>query len=318
MKILYGVNGTGNGHITKSSQIIKTLESRGHEVDILISGQNKNLHLPFKPKWQKAGFTFSYKNGAIDLFKTIRETNLNSFFKDLELDLFEYDKICTDFEPITAWASKLSGRDSIGISHQYSFLSDKVPRPHKKDLVAELFMKYFSPTSNPIGLHFLNYDKDIYHPILRDDVIKGISFENGHVLVYLPSYSKEVLVNHFSNFKNEIHIFTKTDKQERFGKLLINPLSEATFLESLLTCDLVITAAGFELPSEALYLGIKMICISIEGQYEQACNAAALNKLGVRTINKLEQLKDLSCEKIGWQWINPLDNIISIIESQHL
>ena len=40
MKILYGVQGTGNGHITRSSILIPILRDMGHEVEVIISGRN--------------------------------------------------------------------------------------------------------------------------------------------------------------------------------------------------------------------------------------------------------------------------------------
>ncbi len=317
MKILYGINGTGNGHITKSAQIIESLEQRGHEVDILVSGLNKNINLPFKPKWIKSGFTFNYKNGKINLPRTFADSNIIGFLKDLRIDLSNYDRVCSDFEPITSWAAKISNIDAIGISHQYSFLSDLVPRPKKKNITAELFMRYFSPVSLPIGLHFHPYDKDILGPIIRKEILFGKNENKGHVIVYLPSYSPSILIEHFSNFIEEIHLFTNVDKAHKINNILVCPLSNSDFIKSLLSCDKVITAAGFELPSESLYLRKKLICIPISGQYEQACNASALEQSGIRVIDELSQLRDLKCDRIDWNWSNPLDKILETIEYQH-
>ena len=38
-KILYGLNGTGSGHITRAREILPYLEKK-YDVDILISGSN--------------------------------------------------------------------------------------------------------------------------------------------------------------------------------------------------------------------------------------------------------------------------------------
>jgi hypothetical protein len=46
----------------------------------------------------------------------------------------------------------------------------------------------------------------------------------------------------------------------------------------------VVTSAGFETCAEAMYLGKKLLVIPIRNQYEQACNAAALEQLGVHVI----------------------------------
>ncbi|WP_216073950.1 glycosyltransferase family protein, partial [Acinetobacter baumannii] len=50
----------------------------------------------------------------------------------------------------------------------------------------------------------------------------------------------------------------------------------------------VITGAGFETPAEALYLGKKLLCLPIRGQYEQLCNAAALKNFGVTIVDKMD------------------------------
>ena len=47
--------------------------------------------------------------------------------------------------------------------------------------------------------------------------------------------------------------------------------------------------AGFETPSEALYLKKKLLVIPMKNQYEQQCNAEALKDMGVSVIYDLNQ-----------------------------
>ena len=58
----------------------------------------------------------------------------------------------------------------------------------------------------------------------------------------------------------------------------------------ILNGDIVdsITGGGFETPAEALKLKKKLMVIPIRGQYEQQCNAAALEHLGIKKIDKLD------------------------------
>ncbi len=42
MKILYGIQCTGNGHLTRSLKVISRLKKLGHNVDILLSGKDYN------------------------------------------------------------------------------------------------------------------------------------------------------------------------------------------------------------------------------------------------------------------------------------
>ena len=64
-------------------------------------------------------------------------------------------------------------------------------------------------------------------------------------------------------------------------------ISNQKFVESLTSCYGVICNAGFETPSEALFLGKRLIVIPLKGQYEQKCNAIALKNMDIPTIKKL-------------------------------
>jgi hypothetical protein len=60
----------------------------------------------------------------------------------------------------------------------------------------------------------------------------------------------------------------------------------------------IITGAGFETPAEALYLGKKLMCLPIRGQYEQLCNAAALKKFEVPILNSIDD--NFNAEVLQW------------------
>lgn len=51
MKILYALQGTGNGHISRARAIIPILQNYC-SVDILVSGYQKDIDLPFEVKYQ--------------------------------------------------------------------------------------------------------------------------------------------------------------------------------------------------------------------------------------------------------------------------
>ena len=75
MKILYAVQGTGNGHITRAIEIIPFLQKKG-EVDILVSGIQSDIELPFKVKYKFNGLSFIFgKQGGVDIWKTYWKLN---------------------------------------------------------------------------------------------------------------------------------------------------------------------------------------------------------------------------------------------------
>ncbi len=317
MKILYGVQGTGNGHITRSIKMITTLKSMGFEVDTLVSGSNYQINLPFECKFNFKGFNFSFnKDGSINKFNTLIENDFYQFLKDTKLDLKQYDTLITDFEPILAWSAKFKEREIWGIGNQYSFLSKNSPRPTKKDLIGETVLKWMAPVTNPIGIHFQRYDDFIELPIIRDDIIYGKLEDFGHYTVYLPNVNLKELVNELNSFtKNRFHIFSNTYYYNtEYRNCRIYPLDKFMFQKSFLTSTGVITTGGFQTTSESLYCGKKLLVIPINNQYEQMCNGESLSRLGI----KVGQLSDIgnfltSCKNVKLTWEDPTNKIISMI-----
>jgi hypothetical protein len=54
-----------------------------------------------------------------------------------------------------------------------------------------------------------------------------------------------------------------------------------------------------------LYLGKKLLCLPIRGQYEQLCNAAALQMFNVKIVDKIDETFTESVQK----WINGLNPV---------
>lgn len=319
MKILYGIQSTGNGHISRSTKIIHRLIKSGCQVDILLSGNNYQIILPFPVKYHMRGFTLYYdRNSKTDYLKTLTNLNFFQFLKDIKLDLREYDKIISDFEPITAWASKFSERECIGISNQYSFLSEKTPRPEKKSLIGEIILNKMAPVSKPIGLHFEKYDDFIYTPIIKETMIMLEKSDRGYYLVYLPTYNIDTLIKTLlKHDKTKFELYHPNANNIKFKNINMNQIHKDRFDESLRHSHGVITAAGFQTTSESLFLGKKLFCIPIEGQYEQQCNAISLKKLGVQVGSLTEGLTNfiLTEKSIKLNWKDSTDDIINIILS---
>jgi uncharacterized protein (TIGR00661 family) len=317
MRILYGIQCTGNGHITRSIKVINRLKLLGHQVDILLSGKNSELNFPFEVKYRFKGFTlYTDATGGIDYTKTILSFDIISFIKHIRLSLNDYDKVITDFEPITAWACKLHNKPCYGISNQYSFVSKKTPRADK-DFFGEKILKWMAPVETPIGLHYKQYDNFIYKPIINDEIINTKPLDAGHYTVYLPSYSLINTIEELTSFNNIFHIFhTDIKTVYRFKNCIIYPIDKKSFVDSFRNSHGIITNAGFQTSSEALYMSKKLMVIPVKGQYEQECNAEALKNIGVVT-GKLEDIElFLQTDKIKFdKWDDPTNQILDIILS---
>ena len=110
MKILYGVQATGNGHITRARVMCEALKKAGVEVDWMFSGRELDQYFDmecFGDFQRFKGLTFAIEKGQISYIKTAFKNNLWQFYKDVNaLDLSGYDLVINDFEPISAWAAK--------------------------------------------------------------------------------------------------------------------------------------------------------------------------------------------------------------------
>lgn len=59
MRILYAIQGTGNGHVCRAEDIVPLLMKKG-EVDVLISGTQADVQLPFPIKYRFEGLSFIF------------------------------------------------------------------------------------------------------------------------------------------------------------------------------------------------------------------------------------------------------------------
>jgi uncharacterized protein (TIGR00661 family) len=286
MKILYAIQGTGNGHISRAREIIPLLEKHG-EVDLLVSGTQADVALSQPVKYKFHGFSFIFgKKGGVAHYKTWQSMNLFQFWKDMKsLNLKEYNLIVNDFEPITAWACKLKGIESVSLSHQAAFESDKVPRPRTIDW-GKLILNHYAPATHYIGFHFNKYDDYIHTPVIRSEIRRLKPSNLGHYTVYLPAVDDKYIVKLLSQIPNiKWQVFSKHSKNSYVaGNVAVEPVNNEHFNLSLASCEGLLTGGGFEGPAEALYLGKKLLVAPMRYQYEQQCNAYALKQFGLPVI----------------------------------
>nr|WP_321450132.1 glycosyltransferase family protein [uncultured Carboxylicivirga sp.] len=301
MKILYAIQGTGNGHMARAYEVIPELKKHG-DVDIVVSGIQTEISLPWPVKFRYYGMGFIFgKNGGVDIKSTIRKTHLHTFIKEIfSVPIHHYDLVINDFEPVVAWACKLKGKKCISLSHQSAVLHPKAPKPRIKDYLGRNILKFYAPTSYTYGFHFNNIDSNITTPVIRSDIRNATTTNTGHYTVYLPSYSDDKIIKVLTQIPNiEWQVFSKHNNEEKTIKNIhIQPVDKEKFTKSFLSCEGILCNAGFETPAEALYMGKKLCVIPMKGQYEQQCNAAFVENMGITTLTNFEA----SIERIN-DWV---------------
>jgi uncharacterized protein (TIGR00661 family) len=290
-KILYAIQGTGNGHVARAREIIPILQEYG-EVDIVLSGDQSSIDLPIEIKYRSKGLTFLYnKRGGVSFIKTLFRNNFIKIIKEIiDFPIHKYDVVINDFEFIAAWSAKWRGIESFGLGHQASFLSKNCPRPSKKDLLGEWILRYYAPCSHNIGFHFESFDDFIHKPVVRKEIRDLAKSNRGHYTVYLPAYGDKQIHHYLSQIPEiKWEVFSKRAKEAfKMDNVHFRPTNNTQFIQSFASCEGILTSAGFETPAEALFMGKKLFVVPIKHQYEQYCNAEALKRLGLPVANNLD------------------------------
>jgi uncharacterized protein (TIGR00661 family) len=293
MKILYAIQGTGNGHITRALELIPAFKALPDtEVDILISGTEHDLRLPFEVKYKLKGLSFVFsKTGGIDLLKTFKSLNSRRLLRDIsELPVEQYQLVVNDFEPISCRSAILHNVPCIGLSNQAATLHPLAPKPEVTDLTGKLILNHYAPCHAQIGFHFKRLTEEVFTPVIRKAVRNAEVGNKGHYTVYLPAYSDQKIIRALEMLPEyEWHIFSKHSKSPyKHKSMSIYPLQNEAFLNSMAQSAGVICNAGFGTTTEALFLGKKLLVVPMKGQLEQQCNAAMLKSMGVDVLKSLK------------------------------
>jgi len=304
MKILYAIQTTGNGHLSRAQKLVPEF-SKKVTVDILTSGPLNNFPTYKPPIKHYKGFKFfTSKSGSINWIKTIFFNNYIQFFVDIyNCPVKNYDMVVSDYEPVSAWASLIRGVKCVALSNQYVLNSKNVPKPKRYSRILLSAINLLCPTKIGYGYHYKPYNENILDPIIRDRIRKIDISTNNEILIYLPTYSIDNIIDIIKKIPVQMEwtIFTnESDSNYKLDGININSISDELFTKKIGSCYGIICAGGFSTTSEAIFLGKPMLVVPVKAQIEQQFNAAALEKEGIQV------LKEFSLnyiDKIN-EWIN--------------
>ena len=242
----------------------------------------------FKDYQVRTGLTFNTHKGQVKYLKTALEAKPRTLMNDINsLDLSAYDLVISDFEPVTSWAGRKQKRTVLGIGHQYAF-NHTIPR-EGSDPIANQVMKYFAPAHVGVGLHWHHFGQPILPPVIETPETPKSIIKN-KIIVYLPFEDQNEVVALLAPFTDfSFQVYAPVVVESKYAHIVVNPLSRDAFQKDLYDSAGIISNAGFELASEALQLGKKILAKPLHAQMEQISNAAALKQLGYgQTMNDLD------------------------------
>lgn len=281
MKILYAIQATGNGHLSRAEEIIPCFEKRA-ETHILISGLQGEYKLSHPIKYQCQGFGFIFgKKGGIDWRATFKKNNILKLFNEIrKIDLSEYDLIITDFEPVAAWAAFFQNKYCIGIGNQYALNENPIKSIVPKFQFSKFILKIYAPVQKKYPVFYRNITQKTTLPIIRKQIREIEPYSKSHYLIYLSAFHPNKITELVAAFpEQQFKVFSRYVSQiEKKDNITLYPIDNDLFLKALSTCRGVITHAGFGLTSESMFLGKKLFLIPMKDQIEQLINAAYLKK----------------------------------------
>nr|WP_212752300.1 MULTISPECIES: MJ1255/VC2487 family glycosyltransferase [unclassified Vibrio] len=301
VRILYGVQGTGNGHISRARAMSQAFTKHKVSIDFLFSGREKADYFSmecFGDFYTRRGLSFITVRGKVSYLKTAMRTNLWAFLQEVDqLDLDGYDLVINDFEPVSAWAAKRQAVPCISLSHQNAF---RYSVPLKGiTWLDHIILQYFAPADHHLALYWYHFNQAILPPIVNTHLSSGGGNEH-FILVYLPFEEIHQVCELLSRFSHHRFICYHPTVLDHaiVENIELKPLCHRAFHEHLHRCNGVIANGGFELPSEALSLGKKLLLKPLSGQFEQQSNVATLDLLGLAST-----MDFLDASVIG-RWLN--------------
>jgi len=305
MKILFGVQTEGNGHITQAIAVKQYLKQNGYDVSKAFAASKKRgLSKYFTDEFNVVeydGFDFVFDNvGRVVIWKTILKNTFElprlivSFIKICNVIRKEKpDAIFNYYEPLVGLTSLFFRNIKyVSFGHQYamdSYVYPKITGYTVQKLFLSIINKITSIRAKIVALSYYEFNDEeliVSPPILRSESYSVSDKKEDFVLVYL--MNEDMLPQLFSEAKKypyiKIECFTKLTKQhDELPNLKLFNLDGKLFQEKMKVCKAVICSGGFETSAEAIYQNKPLLMIPMPNHYEQHanCNDAYLSSFGI-------------------------------------
>ena len=295
VRIAYGVQTTGRGHITSCLALREELLQRGHQVFILSSGMGVPEYFRGL-SFHRPGPTFAVRRARISAARTALRfaRHMHRYRRSVadfetELSRLNPDLVIVNFEPLTSRAAERLALPTVSIDHQHFNLIPGVPRPPRgspsqlrNEVSARVVLKrWIRPCNAYLLCSLFRFDhrsssERIIPPILDRKVLemRNRLCDDGFLLVYQSVVFDSAPILQFAREHSDIPIRVYTDHPPgEFPNIEFRALNRDDFLSDLSSCTAYVGTAGFESVAEAVLFGKRILVCPVRGQWEQQVNA---------------------------------------------
>lgn len=309
MKIVLGVCGFGLGHSTRQRPILEGLLARGHDVILVTNDQSHHFFTSMFPQVPNVrvyvpmihttpdGLDFS---ATADDPRNVQPEAHPAFWRAcglIEQRFGTPDLVISDYDMVSAQIAYLFGAPLVTIDQQSKFLGYDcppidvfTPQEHRMRLGfffpkarARVATSFFAVGYEAVA----GYPVTVIPPILGHDVKDLLPApEDGHVTVYISAASHiaqsvDELLALFTLFPDHrFTCFVDTEAADVPDNVTLLRNDRPAFIDSLRRSAAVISTAGHNLITEALYLRVPMFLLPF-GHYEQQLNARLVTDEGL-------------------------------------
>jgi uncharacterized protein (TIGR00661 family) len=282
MKIGLACNGEGFGHVSRAVAFYEALKDRyeivifaPHTVHEFLSRKAPGARVHEVPHMHLAKIA-----DRIDYFRTFRE-NLPTFLT-LRTKIVRMSHLLrregiqalvNDYEPFTAIAAKRIGTPVLQFNHPGIVVIS--PSMALDALAIKIGARFMMPAFDK-RMFVSFYNGDVGPMIRRELAEAPLSSGDYYVVSLKESYRRPVL---------------KRLKQLGISNYRLFPNPDDDYVSAVAGCRAIITSAGHQTLSEAMYMKKPVFALPQRGQYEQRLNAQMLVAAGWGSFGSIRNLK---------------------------
>ncbi len=342
MKIFFGVQTEGNGHITQAIAVKQFLNAKGHTIsNVFAATKKKGLSKYFTDEFdvtQYEGFDFVFDlKGRVVIWKTMIKNTwelpklICSFVKICNIIRKEKpDVIVNYYEPLVGLTTLFFPKIKyISIAHQYAMTLPAYVAVSGFP-VQKLFLRILNYVTSigaiKIALSYYEFtDKTVIvcPPILRRSSYIRSDKQEDFVLVYLMDEGMlDVLIEQAKKHPDtKIECFTKLTKEITNcpPNLLVRQLDGYAFQERMRVCKAAVCSGGFETSAEAIYQNKPLFMVPMPNHYEQFANCTDAYLHNFAVFSDTIDLDKIPTNQTGnTQWFDKYKEILSSVTYQHI
>ncbi len=310
-RILYGVQGEGRGHATRSLEVIRGLLEQGYTVKVLSGGdalpvlRQAGLHVTEIPliryQYSTSGRLSPWRTVTANTPKALGllcRTGIAYEVVRRQVEAFQPDLCISDFEPYLSRIARKLRMPLVAIDHQHFLTETLLPRPDRlgKAFVLGLFrigtLLLGGKPDRIITSSFWHFPRRpgsramLVGPFLASGMKSLQPVHGDHVVVYMKraGYLNRLLPALRENPGRCFSIFSDWSDwrgaEDLPSHVQLLPVHRQVFLAALSQAHSLITTAGNQVIGEAIFLGKPVLAFPEPEVLEQELNATALERSG--------------------------------------